>query len=152
MSRSHTPLRLAALDAPDLEPVSAALQDAVAQLGDFEFAAKKRCFTMAFNRFCWEVDGRAQRVRTGVQVGAVSAARSQNIRQGAEDAVVNLLSMGFEPSEDGTGEIVLVFSGGGELRLAVECIDVVLVDLNRPWPASSRPEHDATAADTSEEG
>ena len=152
MSRSYTPLRLAALDAPDLEPVSAALQDAVAQLGDFEFAAKKRCFTMAFNRFCWEVDGRAQRVRTGVQVGAVSAARSQNIRQGAEDAVVNLLSIGFEPSEDGAGEIVLVFSGGGELRLAVECIDVVLVDLNRPWPASSRPEHGDLAADAAEEG
>lgn len=152
MSRSYTPLRLAALDAPDLEPVSAALQDAVAQLGDFEFAAKKRCFTMAFNRFCWEVDGRAQRVRTGVQVGAVSAARSQNIRQGAEDAVVNLLSMGFEAAEDGAGEIVLVFSGGGELRLAVECVDVVLVDLNRPWPASSRPEHGNTAGDTAEEG
>lgn len=143
MSRSYIPLRLAAVETPDLEPVSAALQDAVAQLGDFEFSARQRTFTMAFNRFCWEVDGRSRRVRTGVQVGTVTAARSQNIRQGAEDAVVNLLSIGFEPSEAPAGELVLVFSGGGELRLAVECLDVVMVDLNRPWPASSRPDHAA---------
>lgn len=149
MSRSYTPLRLAALDGADLEPVSAALQDAVAQLGDFEFAARRRSFTIAFNRYCWEVDGRARRVRAGLQVGGVTAARSQNIRQGAEDAVVNLLSIAFESAEEApAGEIVLVFSGGGELRLAVECIDVVLADLNRPWPASSRPEHDAAVKES----
>lgn len=145
MRRPYTPLRLSAQDASDLEPISAALQDAIAQLGDFEFSARQGQFTMAFNRFCWESGGRAQRVRTGVQFARVENARSQNIRQGASDAVVSLLAITFEPDNDPAkepgGEVVLTFSGGGELRLAVECIESVLADISAPWPASSRPEH-----------
>ncbi len=149
MSRPFSPLRLTAHDAADLEPISAALQDAIAQLGDFEFSARQRQFTMAFNRFRWEAGGRAQRVRTGVQFARVTSARSQNIRQGAEDAVVNLLAVTFEENEAPGGEIILTFSGGGELRLAVECIETVLADISAPWPASSRPEHALDEAEDS---
>ena len=142
MRRNQAPLRLTALDTADLEPVSAALQDAIAQLGDFEFSRRERAFTMVFNRFRWEQTGRKQRIRTGVQVGQVLAARSLNIRQGAEEAVVNLLSISFEPGEAPAGTLVCVFSGGGELRLDVECIDLVLADVSEPWPATRRPEHE----------
>ncbi|WP_417481611.1 DUF2948 family protein [Maricaulis sp.] len=141
MKRAIAPLRLTALDAADLEAISAALQDAVAQLGDFEFSRQTRSFTIAFNRFRWEATGRKQRVRCGVQFGNVVAARSYNLRQGAEEAVVNLLSISFEPGEAPSGEVVLVFSGGGELRLEVECLDVAMVDISAPWPATRRPEH-----------
>ncbi|WP_417492872.1 DUF2948 family protein [Maricaulis sp.] len=141
MKRAIAPLRLTALDATDLEAISAALQDAVAQLGDFEFSRQTRSFTIAFNRFRWEATGRKQRVRCGVQFGNVVAARSYNLRQGAEEAVVNLLSISFEPGEAPSGEVVLVFSGGGELRLEVECLDVAMVDISAPWPATRRPEH-----------
>lgn len=142
MSRPFTPLRLTAEDESDLQPISAALQDAIAQLGDFEFSARHRRFTMAFNRFRWESGGRAERVRAGVQFANVLHARSQNIRQGAEDAVVSLLAIRFETRESPAGELVLTFSGGGELRLEVECIDGVLADISAPWPASSRPDHE----------
>lgn len=146
MSRTDTPLRLVAFDTVDLEPVSAALQDAVALLGDFEWSRRRRTFTIAFNRFCWEAGRRRdRRVRCGLQVGNVVAARSQNIRQGADDAVVNLLSVQFEPSEMPSGAVVLTFSGGGELRLDVECLDVVMADLTASWRAQGRPEHDAGA-------
>ncbi len=142
MTRAIAPLRLTALDTADLEAVSAALQDAVAQLGDFEFSAKLRSFTIAFNRFRWEAGGRKQRVRCGLQIGHVLAARSHNIRQGAEEAVVNLLSIGFEPSNAPSGQVVLVFSGGGEMRLEVECLEVAMADLSEPWLATRRPGHD----------
>jgi hypothetical protein len=142
LSQSLSPLRLTALDAADLEPISAALQDAVAQLGDFAFSQRQRTFTIAFNRFCWESARRHARVRTGLQIGGVCSARSQNIRQGAEDAVVNLLSMHFEEGEAPAGELVLLFSGDGELRLGVECIELVMADVSQPWPAASRPEHE----------
>ncbi|WP_417471307.1 DUF2948 family protein [Maricaulis sp.] len=141
MKRAIAPLRLTALDATDLEAISAALQDAVAQLGDFEFSRQQRNFTIAFNRFRWEAGGRKQRVRCGVQFGNVVAARSHNIRQGADEAVVNLLSIRFEPGEAPSGVVVLVFSGGGELRLEVECLEVAMVDISAPWPATRRPEH-----------
>lgn len=142
MPTPFQPLRLSAVDPADLEPISAALQDAIAQLGDFEFSSRKREFTLALNRYRWEAGGRKQRVRTGLQFARVSEARSQNIRQGAEDAVVNLLSIAFETAEAPSGEIVMVFSGGGELRLRVECIDAVMVDISEPWPAASRPDHE----------
>lgn len=142
MKRDSGPLRLTAEDASDLELFSAALQDAVAQLGDFEFSARHRQFTLALNRFRWERSGRNERVRCGVQFARVIRARSQNIRQGAGDAVVNLLAIRFEPGEAPSGEVVLTFSGGGELRLEVECVDSVLADISAPWPASSRPAHE----------
>lgn len=142
MPTPFQPLRLSAVDPADLEPISAALQDAVAQLGDFEFSRRKGEFTLALNRYRWEADGRKQRVRTGLQFAQVSEARSQNIRQGADDAVVNLLSIVFETAEAPSGEIVMIFSGGGELRLRVECIDAVMVDISEPWPAASQPKHE----------
>ena len=143
MKRDDRPLRLVAFDAADLEPISAALQDAVAQLGDFQFSRREKAFTIAFNRFCWETGRRDRRVRSGLQIGRVAAARSQNIRQGASDAVVNLLSIAFEPGEPPAGTVVLVFSGGGEVRLDVECLDVVMADLTAPWRAAGgRPVHE----------
>ena len=143
MPRNATPLRLSALDENDLQTISATLQDAVAQLGDFEFSRSARTFTLALNRFRWEGGGRNERVRTGLQIAQVTGARSQNLRQGADDAVVNLLSVGFEASDAPSGDVVLVFSGGGELRLSVECLEAVMIDISAPWPASSRPEHEA---------
>ena len=141
MSRDPIPLRLVAFDQQDLEPISAALQDAVALLGDFEFDRRNKRFTIAFNRFQWEAGRRNRRVRAGLQLGGVLAARSRNIRQGAEDAVVNLRAIRFDVTEEPAGQVVLVFSGGGELQLDVECLDVVMADLSGSWRASGRPEH-----------
>ena len=149
MAKRFSPLRLLAADADDLQIVSAALQDAVAKLGDFEFSKSSRSFTLALNRYVWEAGGRRQRVRSGLQIGAVLAARSHRLKQGVDNAVVSLLSIGFDPASDPdaapAGEIVLTFSGGGELRLAVECIDAAMADLSMPWPAQGRPDHSETA-------
>jgi len=143
LPRPATPLRLSALDENDLQTISATLQDAVAQLGDFEFSRSARTFTLALNRFRWEGGGRNERVRTGLQFARVLSARAHKLRHGADEAVVNLLSIGFEAADAPSGDIVLVFSGGGELRLSVECVEAVMVDISAPWPASSRPEHEA---------
>jgi hypothetical protein len=37
---------------------------------------------------------------------------------------------------------VLSFSGGGAIRLDVECIDAHLSDLTEPWPAKAKPKHE----------
>ena len=50
----HEPLRLLAEDEDDLEVISAALQDAIAKVGDIEWDAKARRFTLALNRYLWE--------------------------------------------------------------------------------------------------
>ncbi len=60
------PLRLLAQDADDLAIISAAMQDAVAKVGEISYEAKAHRLTVAFNRYCWE---------TGESVlGAVRAA------------------------------------------------------------------------------
>ena len=67
MVPSKAPLRLLAEDSDDLAVISAALQDAVCQIGDIAYQASARQLTLALNRYRWENGARTQeRVRTGL--------------------------------------------------------------------------------------
>ncbi|HEY3800132.1 MAG TPA: DUF2948 family protein [Caulobacteraceae bacterium] len=138
------PLRLLAEDEDDLAVISAALQDAVAKVGDIEWDAKGRRFTLALNRFRWEAPGAllGERVRAGLQFGGVLAVKSRNLRREAPDAVVSLLAVSFEAAgEPPGGDIRLHLSGGGDVVLTVECVDAALADVSQPWPTASQPTH-----------
>ena len=142
MPAAPEPLRLLAEDADDLKVLSAALQDAVAKLGDVRYEPAARQLTIALNRYRWEADGRRrERVRAGLQFGGVLGVQSRNLRRDAADAVVELLAIAFEPGEAPGGHVVLTFAGGGDLRIAVECLDAALADLSQAWPARGLPEH-----------
>lgn len=135
------PLRLLAEDPEDLSVISAALQDAVAKIGDIAFNKQARTLTLGVNRYRWEKKG-GERVRAGLQISSVLSVQARNLRQGAKDAVVDLLAVRFEHGEDPAGAIVLNFAGGGDLRVEVECIDVVLADVSLSWPTTARPHHE----------
>ena len=139
----HEPLRLLAEDEDDLAVISAALQDAIAKVGDIEWDAKGRRFTLALNRYLWEVPGGllGNRVRAGLQFGSVLAVKSRNLRRDPPDAVIELLAVRFEAGEAPGGAIRLAFAGGGDLELTVECVDAALADISAPWPTSSTPAH-----------
>jgi hypothetical protein len=134
------PLRLLAQDAEDLEIISAAVQDAIAKVGDIAYEAASRRLTVALNRYRWEATG-GQRVRAALQFGGVMSVQSRKLRRDPKDAVVELLSVGFEPGEAPGGVVVLSFSGGGDLKAEVECLDAVLADLSQPWPTPNAPSH-----------
>jgi hypothetical protein len=142
---------LAAADAEDLEVISARLQDAVAKVGDLVWLPKQRRFAGLFNRFKWEVaeerkgKGDNLRVRAGLHFDAVLSVRSHNILRGAPDAIVSLLAIRFTPKsgEDPGGSVELQFSGGGAIRLEVECIDAGLSDVGAEWAALGRPAHES---------
>ena len=136
------PLRLLAEDADDLAILSAALQDAVAKVGDMAFEPKARRLTVAFNRFRWEA-GVRQRVRSALQLGGVLKVQTRKIRRERPDAIVELLAVSFEPGAAPGGTITLSFAGGGDLRAEVECIDAVLADVSQPWPTPRKPAHGA---------
>ena len=138
------PLHLLAADAEDLKVISAALQDAVGAIGDIRFEKAPRRLTIAFNRFRWEAGTKrgGERVRSALQLGGVLEVKAKKLRREAPKAVVSLLTVGFEPGEAPGGTVVFSFAGGGELRATVECLDVVLADLSRPWPTPNRPAHD----------
>jgi len=134
-------LRLLAEDADDLAVISAALQDAVAKIGDITFDRTARSLTVAVNRYRWEKNG-GERVRAGLQISSVLAVKARNLRQGAKEAVIDLLDLSFEPGEAPGGAIILTFAGGGDLKLEVECIDAVLADISLSWPTRAKPHHE----------
>ena len=136
------PLRLLAQDPEDLAIISAAMQDAVAKVGEISYEAKARRLTMAFNRYRWET-GESQRVRSGLQLGGVLKVQTRKIRRGARDAVLEVLAVTFEPGEAPGGTITISCAGGGDLRAVVECIDAVLADVSQPWPTPRTPTHAA---------
>ncbi|MEL7491327.1 MAG: DUF2948 family protein [Pseudomonadota bacterium] len=146
--RDYEPLRLKVEDARDLSLLSASLQDAVAKLGDFAWLPQERRFAFVANRFVWEcaVDrkhGPFARVRAGAHFDDVMSVRQINLRLDVKDAVVELLAIRFEEGEDGGGDILLDFAGGGSVKLTVESINAALSDLSDPWRTRSKPEHQA---------
>jgi DNA-binding protein YbaB len=135
------PLRLLAQDAEDLAVISAAMQDAVAKVGEISYEAKARRLTIGFNRYRWEAGGGA-RVRAGLQFGGVLGVQARKIRRGAKEAVMELLAMTFTPGEAPGGVVTLSFAGGGDLRATVECVEAVLADVSQPWPTPRKPAHE----------
>lgn len=132
------PLRLLAEDADDLHIISAALQDAIMRPVDIVWEPSWRRVTLQLSRFCWECGG--TRVMSAMQFGDVIAVKSRRLPRGPEHAL-ELLAMDFEPGEAPGGRITLMFAGGGDLRIEVECLDAVLTDLSERWPARVAPTH-----------
>lgn len=149
MSDGETSLKLAAFDAEDLQVLSAQMQDAVLTVGQIQYLPQRQKLALIANRFDWEAAelagrGPYRRCLTGLQFARVKSARCRKIRQDSKDALLVLMSIGFEPRESPSGEIVLTFSGGGELRLAVECIEAMLEDLGPNWKTAVKPVHDVS--------
>jgi len=144
------PLRLQALEADDLPVISSLVQDAVLPITEMKWEASKRRFSMLLNRFRWEDKAKAEkrgrdfeRVQSVLAFDDVMAVSQQGIATRDADTVVSLLSLAFEPGEDGTGRIVLTFAGDGAVALDVEAVNVTLQDVTRPYRAPSRkaPSH-----------
>ncbi len=139
-------LTLAAADADDLETLSARLQDAVAKVKDLVWLPKSRRFAALFSRYKWEEGGRGAgaRIRSGLHFDCVLSVKAARLRRDNPEAVVSLLAIRFlqKDASDPAGTVELVFSGGGVLRLEVECIAAELTDMAPDWPARGRPEHE----------
>lgn len=140
---SVAPLRLLAEDALDLQIISAALQDAIMRPLDIRWERPARRLTVVLSRFCWECGGK--RVAAALQFGDVQAVKSRRLSR-APDAALELLAMDFMPTEAPGGRVVMMFAGGGDLRVDVECLDAVLTDLSEAWPARLSPQHPADEA------
>lgn len=139
-------LRLTALDAEDLSIISAHMQDAVLKAGDLSYLRKARKFALIANRFVWEHEAKAEhfeRRRAGLHFDRVNKVTVQNLRRDDREAVLSLLSIGFEAGKAPSGVIVLNFSGGGTIRLEVECIEAQLSDLGPAWTTANMPQHEA---------
>lgn len=142
-------LRLKAETAEDLTILSSALQDAILRVGEIQYSAKARSFTLRLSRFRHEADNKSERVLCGLRFDSVLAVSSKDIRRDEPEALAVLIALTFVPAPDApSGEIYLVFAGGGEILLKVECIDAVLADVSVPRATRSVPLHPIDSSDS----
>jgi hypothetical protein len=139
------PMKLIAFDRDDVEVVSTHVQDAVLKVSDILWRpGEKRC-VIALNRFDWESangsDACYQRRRSALRFDRVLACKCRNVSPRDKDAVLNLLAVEFSETSPPAGEVTLFFSGGGVLRLEVECLECELADLGPAWTTVTCPCH-----------
>jgi hypothetical protein len=149
MSAWADELKLVALDKDDIEVVSAHLQDATVKVADIFWQPREHRFVMALNRFDWmsAVDAQPhtkadyRRCRTALRFERVLACKCRNVKQQDKDAWLNLLAVEFAEGNKPAGIVTLTFSGGGVIRLEVECLEAELADLGEVYSAALCPDH-----------
>ena len=136
-------LRLKALEPDELPVIASLVQDAVFPGNEMTWDRRGRRFALLLNRFRWE-DGRSpERVQSVLTIEDAVRVASQGVERGDADMVLSLLTLDWEPGEDGTGACVLTLAGDGAIRVEVEALEVTLTDVTRPYvaPSGKRPEH-----------
>jgi hypothetical protein len=156
MSPCTDDLKLVALDRDDIEVVSAHVQDALVKVADIFWRPREHRFVMALNRFDWmaAVDAKSdakadyRRCRTALRFERVNACKCRNLDQTDKNARLNLLAVEFDEGDAPAGVVALIFSGGGVIRLEVECLEAELADLGEVSTASLCPDHFAAGSTT----
>ena len=147
----QAPLRLKAETAEDLTILSALLQDAVLPTSEISWTPRKLRFAVLVNRFRWEDKPAAQsqrrpfeRVRSMLVVDGALKVAASGVDPKDKELILSVLSVAFDPGEDGGGRLRLVLAGDGEIGIDVECLDLTLTDVTRPYaaPSGRAPEHD----------
>lgn len=141
----ETSLKLIAHDEADLLIVSAMAQDAIAQPKEMLFESTRKTFSLLLNRFRWEdVDttdptkNPLERVQSILLIQSTLAVKYRGFD-------VRNLSLAFDligiSSEENL--ITLAFAGGAEIMANVECIDIILTDVSKPYKAKIQilPQH-----------
>ncbi len=146
----EAPLNLGAEDTDDLQVISTLTQDAVFPITEMTWRPSERRFGLLLNRFRWEDKDAAamrdrpfERVQSVLVFDSVLSVASQGIDRSDKDMVMSLLSVDFEPADDGAGQVMLTLAGDGAIRLTVEALDVTLKDVTRPYqaPSGQAPHH-----------
>jgi hypothetical protein len=154
MSDCTDELKLVALDKEDIAVVSAHVQDAMVRVADIFWQPQDHRFVLALNRFDWmtavnakpESNRDYRRCRTALRFERVNACKCRNLNQTNKDARLNLLAVEFAESDAPAGVVTLTFSGGGAIRLEVECLEAELADLGEVSAAALCPEHFVTGS------
>jgi Protein of unknown function (DUF2948) len=138
----EVPLALRALDGDDLKVISSLAQDAIFPITEMTWDRRHRRFALLVNRFRWEDGARAggqkpERVQSVLVIEDAMAVASQGIDLSDSETVLSLLAIEWMPGPDGTGRLSLVLAGDGAVAVDVECLEVTLRDVTRPYYAPS---------------
>ena len=144
-----TQLKLIALDADDLAVISAHVQDARVQGSDIVWRQDETRLVVGMNRLDWEQtlsgDTAPRRLISALRFDRVLACKSRNIELDAPDRVLEMLGIEFHVGDAPSGSALLLFSGGGALRLDVECLECELADFGSDDIGTSETEREELA-------
>lgn len=145
------PIRLKALDQGDLKVISALLQDAVLPMRETSWQPDVNRFGLLVNRFRWEDKLNAdaakrsyERVQCMIIINNVQGVTSMGIDKSDADQIMSILSVRFDEEADNGGKVTFTLAGDGALTLDVECLELSIQDVTRPYKAVSGavPKHD----------
>ena len=133
-------LRLTASSDEELKILSFLCQDAILSGEEYFFDNKLNLFAATFSRYCWEKEETKRnknlnyRVVSGIQIKNVEKITYKNFKSNIP--FLNLLAISYSKRN-----ITLNFSMSVEIILCCKKIDVVLEDIDIPWPTKLKPEH-----------
>ena len=133
-------LRLTASSDEELKILSFLCQDAILSGEEYFFDNKLNLFAATFSRYCWEKEETIHnqnlnyRVVSGIQIKNVEKITYKNFKSNIP--FLNLLAVSYNKRK-----ITLNFSMSVEIILCCEKLDVVLEDIDIPWPTKLKPEH-----------
>lgn len=138
-------LKLKALDAEDLQVISAALQDSLVAVRDIAWVPNEKRFVLVANRFRWETppdaEGAWSRCHSILGFAEVSAVRHADMPLSEPDRILELLAIESEEAEGGGTIIRLRFADGRMIRLEAPRLLCHVEDVGEPWPTRFRPGH-----------
>ena len=138
----NQPLRLRAVDAHDLEVLSAFLQDSIANVSEMAYLPEDRMFVLAVCRFRWEravTDWPEQifeRVSCAVSVRDADTPKYRGFELKERHRTMPLLAITYDGDE-----VMLTFAGDAAIRLSVGKLDLRAEDFGECWPTKTKPEH-----------
>ncbi len=144
------PLKVRAEDQEDLTVISSHLQDAVFLQQDISHDKEKRELAILLNRVRWELtkgnDGSqspVERVRSLLLIKDVLEFSFFLPETKGSNIPLSLLVIEFKPGQDGAGRISCRLAGHWDIHASVECINMYLTDVTKPYLAPSRkiPSH-----------
>jgi hypothetical protein len=137
---------LIALDADDLAVISAHVQDAMVGVGDIIWRQAEKRLVVGMNRPDWDqsLAGEAapRRLLAALRFDRVLSCKSRHIDLDTPEATLELVGIEFHSTAAPGGNVVLLFAGGGALRLDVECLECALADLGPEDLGASDPGED----------
>jgi hypothetical protein len=140
-------LKFVVLDEEDLEVVSTHLQDAWVKVADVIWQPQARRLVIGLDRFDWEgaIENPAKtcRRRTALRFERVQSFKRRGVDPNGKAEVLSLLAVEFEPTDEPSGVVTLVFSGEAAFRLEVECLEAEFADLGPMWDCTAGKPHHA---------
>tara|TARA_Y100000991_G_C21942910_1_gene336141 strand:- start:592 stop:1077 length:486 start_codon:yes stop_codon:yes gene_type:complete len=145
-------LNIGAFDTSDLEIVSSLVQDSILPASEIQWLPNSDKLALLVNRFRWEdkdieelSQGKTvERVQSLLMISHVKSVSSSGFSPKQKDKVLSILSISFDGDDGGFGNVLIILSGNGGIRVGVDALEINLRDVTMPYlaPSGLSPWHD----------